>query len=282
MLMEFAAAPHERWAKLAKRMHGTEHAGDDTTPVGEPEQGGSQDETASIDDGVLVVSGRKAAPMRCAGHQARPAQPHGGPHYRGRRAGRQGRLNHDTVIASEWATPSMVENGLDPEDLLGRRFGHHLNFWSMSDRKLTQRVDLGDQHQMVFDVRPAGVRDQLAVRGLDDIFYPDGVGAWPAKLDADIDRGGIAPDPRFFPNGDDFRGLRVHQTRLQAGMPPATPTATPTDHDPAGAPPGEDSLVNLLLAGGGAFPLVVAIGLARVAAARDRLTRRNKGSRRRS
>ncbi len=45
---------------------------------------------------------------------------------------------------------------------------------------------------------------------------------------------------------------------------------------------GEDSLVNLLLVGGGAFPLVVAIGLARVAAARDRLTRRNKGSRRRS
>ena len=39
-------------------------------------------------------------------------------------------LNHDTVITSEWATPSMVENGLDPEDLLGRRFGHHLNFWS--------------------------------------------------------------------------------------------------------------------------------------------------------
>ena len=26
-----------------------------------------------------------------------------------------------------------------------------------------------------------------------------------------------APDPRFFPNGDDFRGLRVHQTRLQGG-----------------------------------------------------------------
>ena len=64
-------------------------------------------------------------------------------------------LNHDTVITSEWATPSMVENGLNPEDLLGRRFGHHLNFWSMSERKLTQRVDLGDQHQMVFEVRPA-------------------------------------------------------------------------------------------------------------------------------
>src|SRR4029453_8875893 len=46
-------------------------------------------------------------------------------------------------------------NGLNPEDLLGRRFGHHLNFWSMSERRLTQPVDLGDQHQMVFEVRPA-------------------------------------------------------------------------------------------------------------------------------
>ena len=64
-------------------------------------------------------------------------------------------LNYDTVITSEWATPSMVESGLDPEDLLGRRFGHHLNFWSMSDRTLTQRIDLGDQNQMVLEVRPA-------------------------------------------------------------------------------------------------------------------------------
>ena len=51
----------------------------------------------------------------------------------------------------------------------------------------------------------------------DDQFYPDGVGAWVAKLDVDAGNGGIAPDPRFFPHGDDFRGLRVHQTRLQGG-----------------------------------------------------------------
>jgi methanethiol oxidase len=64
-------------------------------------------------------------------------------------------LHHDTVITSEWATPSMVEHGLNPEDLLGRKFGHHLNFWSMSERTLTQRIDLGDQHQMVLELRPA-------------------------------------------------------------------------------------------------------------------------------
>jgi methanethiol oxidase len=264
-------------------------------------------------------------------------------------------LNHDTVITSEWATPSMIENGLNPEDLLGRRFGHHLNFWSMSERRLTQRIDLGDQHQMVLELRPAhdpakawgfvGVvisvedlsasvwlwhqeGDRWAARKVitipaepadpdllppalkpfsavpplvsdidlsvddrwlyvscwgtgelkqydvsdpfnpretgsvrlggivrrephpaapgerlgggpqmvevsrdgkrvyvtnslyaawDDLFYPDGVGAWLAKLDADLDGGGITPDPRFFPHGGDFRGLRVHQTRLQGG-----------------------------------------------------------------
>ena len=264
-------------------------------------------------------------------------------------------LNHDTVITSEWATPSMIEDGLNPEDLLGRRFGHHLNFWSMSERKLVQRVDLGDEHQMVLELRPAhdpskaygfvGVvisvedlsasvwmweRDgsawtarkvitipaepaeaddlppalqpfgavpplisdidlsvddrwlyvscwgtgelkqydvsdpanpketgslhlggivrrrahpaapDLPLRGgpqmieisrdgrrvyatnslyasWDEIFYPEGVGAWVAKVDADTGGGGLTADPRFFPHGDDFRGLRVHQTRLQGG-----------------------------------------------------------------
>jgi selenium-binding protein 1 len=264
-------------------------------------------------------------------------------------------LNHNTVITSEWATPSMVENGLNPEDLLGRKFGHHLNFWDMSERKLTQRIDLGDEHQMVLELRPAhdpsqtygfvGVvisvedlsasvwmwhkdGDRWAARKVitipaepadpadlppalqpfsavpplisdidlsvddkwlyvscwgtgelkqydvsdpfnpretgsvrlggivgrtphpaapdralsggpqmveisrdgkrvyttnslyatwDDIFYPEGVGSWMAKFDADLDGGGLSADQRFFPNGDDFRGLRVHQTRLQGG-----------------------------------------------------------------
>jgi methanethiol oxidase len=264
-------------------------------------------------------------------------------------------LNHDTVITSEWATPEMIEDGLNPEDLLGRRFGHHVNFWSMSGRSLIQRVDLGDEHQMVLELRPAhdpdqawgfvGVvisvedlsasvwlwhreGDQWAVRKVitvpaepadpdelpaalkpfsavpplisdidlsvddrwlyvscwgtgelkqydvsdpfnpretasvrlggivrrqahpaapdlplgggpqmieisrdgrrvyasnslyaswDEIFYPEGVGAWVARLDADTDGGGLTTDARFFPHGDDFRGLRVHQTRLQGG-----------------------------------------------------------------
>ncbi|HYX84862.1 MAG TPA: selenium-binding protein SBP56-related protein, partial [Gaiellales bacterium] len=64
-------------------------------------------------------------------------------------------LNEDVGITSEWATPSMIENGLNPADLLGRKFGHHLNFWTLSEGKLVQRVDLGDEHQMVLELRPA-------------------------------------------------------------------------------------------------------------------------------
>ena len=33
----------------------------------------------------------------------------------------------------------------------------------------------------------------------DDVFYPDGVGAWMAKLDADISAGGLVPDVRILP-----------------------------------------------------------------------------------
>jgi selenium-binding protein 1 len=50
----------------------------------------------------------------------------------------------------------------------------------------------------------------------DDQFYPHGVGAWMAKIDADP-AGGLSIDERFFPHGDDFRGLRAHQVRLQGG-----------------------------------------------------------------
>jgi selenium-binding protein 1 len=78
---------------------------------------------------------------------------------------------------------------------------------------------LGGGPQMVEisrDGRRVYVTNSLYARW-DDLFYPDGVGAWLAKLDANPDAGGLAADPGFFPNGDAFRGLRVHQTRLQGG-----------------------------------------------------------------
>jgi selenium-binding protein 1 len=263
-------------------------------------------------------------------------------------------LQRNTLITSEWGTPSMIEDGVNPELLLANQYGHKLHFWNLAAGKHEQEIDLGAEHQMVLELRPAhdpeaawgfvGVvistadlsasvwrwyrdGDQWAVEkaitipaepadeddlppalkpfkevpplvtdinlsvddkrlyvscwgtgelkqydvsdpanprevgsvhlggivrraahpaspaeplaggpqmvevsrdgrrvyvtnslygAWDDQFYPDGVGAWAAKLDADP-AGGLSVDERFFPRGDEFRGLRVHQVRLQGG-----------------------------------------------------------------
>ncbi|WP_219420199.1 selenium-binding family protein [Pseudonocardia nigra] len=263
-------------------------------------------------------------------------------------------LNQNTLITSEWGTPSMIEGGVDPELLLGQKYGHSLHFWDLAEGRHVQSIDLGAQHQMVLELRPShdpeatwgfvgvvvstedlsasvwrwhrdgdawaaekvisipaepadadllppalqpfgavpplitdinlAVDDSLlyvscwgtgelkqfdvtdpahpreagSVRlggivgrvphpatpgerlaggpqmvevsrdgrrvylsnslygAWDDQFYPHGVGAWMARIDANPG-GGMAIDERFFPHEDDFRGLRVHQVRLQGG-----------------------------------------------------------------
>ncbi|MFC5831352.1 selenium-binding protein SBP56-related protein [Nonomuraea insulae] len=260
-------------------------------------------------------------------------------------------INQDVLITSEWGTPSMIEDGVVGELLLGRKYGHKLHFWDLRKRTHLQEVDLGDEHQMPLELRPAhdptrlygfvgvvvsvedlsasvwlwfheegrwqarkvisipaepadadrlppllkpfgavpplvtdialSVDDQrlyvscwgtgeikqydvsdpykpvelgslrvggvvrqdahpaepsLPLRGgpqmvevsrdgrrvyltnslygaWDDQFYPDGVGAWMAKIDTDS----FTFDSRFFLHGDAFRGLRPHQVRLQGG-----------------------------------------------------------------
>ncbi|HKN97827.1 MAG TPA: selenium-binding protein SBP56-related protein [Pseudonocardiaceae bacterium] len=265
-------------------------------------------------------------------------------------------LNQNTLITSEWGTPSMIEDGINPELLLGNKYGHALHFWDLAEGRHRQRVDLGAEHQMVLELRPShdpeatwgfvGVvvstadlsasvwrwhregdewlvdkvitipaepapaerlppalqpfgavpplvtdinlsvddrflyvscwgtgelkqydvgdparpREVGSVRlggivgrvahpsepdtplaggpqmvetsrdgrrvyvtnslygAWDDQFYPDGVGAWLAKLDTDPSTGGgLTVDERFFPHGDQFRGLRTHQVRLGGG-----------------------------------------------------------------
>lgn len=64
-------------------------------------------------------------------------------------------LGYDTVITSEWGTPSMVENGLIPEKLLAAEYGHALHVWDLKKRRHQQVLDLGAEHQMVLELRPA-------------------------------------------------------------------------------------------------------------------------------
>jgi methanethiol oxidase len=64
-------------------------------------------------------------------------------------------LGQDTVITSEWGTPKMVENGLNPEILLAGEYGHKIHIWDLPGRKHVQEIDLGKQHQLVLELRPA-------------------------------------------------------------------------------------------------------------------------------
>src|SRR3712207_5888878 len=64
-------------------------------------------------------------------------------------------LGHDTMVTSEWGTPNMVEAGLDPEILLSSGYGHRLHVWDLRRRKHLQALDLGEEYQMVLELRPA-------------------------------------------------------------------------------------------------------------------------------
>lgn len=64
-------------------------------------------------------------------------------------------LGHDTVVTSEWATPNMLPDGLDPEILMAGEYGHRIHVWDMKSHDHLQTLDLGSEHQMVFELRPA-------------------------------------------------------------------------------------------------------------------------------
>jgi selenium-binding protein 1 len=64
-------------------------------------------------------------------------------------------LGYDTLITSEWGTPNMVEGGVNPELLLGGKYGHHIHLWDLPKRRHLKAIDLGEKQQMVLELRPA-------------------------------------------------------------------------------------------------------------------------------
>src|SRR5690606_28998095 len=56
---------------------------------------------------------------------------------------------------SEWGTPNMVKDGVNPELLLGGKYGNALHVWDLKTRKHVEKLDLGAEQQMVLELRPA-------------------------------------------------------------------------------------------------------------------------------
>jgi selenium-binding protein 1 len=76
-------------------------------------------------------------------------------------------LGYDVMVTSEWATPNMIEPGLDPAALLAGSFGHHIHFWDLRRRAHLQSIDLGAEQQMVLELRPA--HDPTKLYGFVDV-----------------------------------------------------------------------------------------------------------------
>jgi selenium-binding protein 1 len=64
-------------------------------------------------------------------------------------------LSQDTMITSEWGKPAQFENGLVFADLINGKYGRNLHFWDLRRRKNIQTINLGEEYQLVFELRPA-------------------------------------------------------------------------------------------------------------------------------
>jgi selenium-binding protein 1 len=64
-------------------------------------------------------------------------------------------LGHDTMITSEWGTPNMVKDGVNPELLLNGKYGNALHVWDLRKRRHLKKLELGAEQQMVLELRPA-------------------------------------------------------------------------------------------------------------------------------
>ncbi len=64
-------------------------------------------------------------------------------------------LGYDTLVSSEWGTPNMVSEGINPELLLNGKYGHKIHLFDLRRRRHLQELDLGAENQMVLELRPA-------------------------------------------------------------------------------------------------------------------------------
>ena len=118
-------------------------------------------------------------------------------------------LGQDTLITSEWGTPNMVKDGVNPELLLGGKYGNALHVWDLRKRTHKQKLELGPNYQMTLELRPAHNPTRAygfvgVVMNLEDLsssiwlWYLDknngGAGEWKIKKVIDIPAEHASPD----------------------------------------------------------------------------------------
>jgi methanethiol oxidase len=64
-------------------------------------------------------------------------------------------LGHDVAVTSEWGTPNMIEGGINPDLLLGGKYGHAVHIWDLRKRRHLKSLDIGAENQMALELRPS-------------------------------------------------------------------------------------------------------------------------------
>ncbi len=64
-------------------------------------------------------------------------------------------LGFDTLLTSEWGTPNTIENGLDLDVLMQKRYGRGIHRCDLRQHRHLETLMAGDNDQMVLELRPA-------------------------------------------------------------------------------------------------------------------------------
>jgi selenium-binding protein 1 len=64
-------------------------------------------------------------------------------------------LTQDLMITSEWGTPDMIEEGLNPELLMAKKYGRQIHLWDLRRRRHLRALPVGEDDQITLELRPA-------------------------------------------------------------------------------------------------------------------------------
>ena len=135
------------------------------------------------------------------------------------------------LYVSCWGTGELKQYDVsDPHNPSGKRLGAHGRDRRPDAHPAAPELALAGGPQMV-EISRDGRRVYFTnslYASWDDIFYPDGVGAWMARVDADVDAGGMTVDPQFFPPGTTSAGCASTRRDSKGATRPATRTASST------------------------------------------------------
>jgi selenium-binding protein 1 len=60
---------------------------------------------------------------------------------------------HNVLVSSEWAAPKTFQPGFNLEDVQAGKYGHHLQFWDFTQRRIAQTIDLGSTGKIPLEIR---------------------------------------------------------------------------------------------------------------------------------